>query len=69
MPRSLNDASHRRGRAAKMRAIADGYSNKEAADTMYRLADDYDKLAERAKRRSDSNLKALPSVRPKGGLH
>jgi hypothetical protein len=66
MTRSLNDANHWRDRAAEMRAIADGYQSAEAAQTMYRLADDYEKLAERAEARTQSGLKRLPSAIPKG---
>jgi hypothetical protein len=57
-----NDASHWRDRAAEMRAIADGHRDKEAAQVMLRLADDYDKLAERAETRTASGLGRLPSA-------
>ena len=66
-PRSFNDASHWRSRAAEMRAIADGHADKEAALIMYRLADDYDKLAERADRRTESGLERLPSALTREG--
>lgn len=46
--RSFNDAKHWRDRAAEMRAVADGYTDNEAASIMNRLADDYDKMADRA---------------------
>jgi hypothetical protein len=62
MPQHLNDAKHWRDRAKEMRRIADGYSNSGAARIMYRLADDYDKLADRADRRTASGLKPLPSA-------
>ena len=65
MLRHVNDASHWRDRATEMRTIADGYSDKEAAQVMLRLAADYDKLAERAEARSASGLSRLPSVMPK----
>jgi hypothetical protein len=48
----VNDANDWRDRAAKMRAIADGYSNREIAAALHRVADDYDRLTERAEARS-----------------
>jgi hypothetical protein len=62
---NLNDAHHWRDRAAEMRAIADGYHSEEAAKIMNRLADDYDKLADRAEIRAASGLSRLPSAIPK----
>jgi hypothetical protein len=65
MVRPINDAKHWRVRAAEMRAIADGYQSADAAETMRRLADDYDKLAERAEARTASGLGRLPSAMAK----
>jgi hypothetical protein len=67
--RDLNDAKHWRDRAAEMRALADTYIDEAAAQIMNRLADDYDKLAERAEQRSASGLTALPSALPKEKSH
>ncbi len=48
-----------RDRAAKMRAIADGYSNREVAAALHRVAGDYDRLAERAEARSPARCSVL----------
>lgn len=52
MPKSepLNDPKHWRNRAAEMRALADCMSKAETTAIMARLADDYDKLADREER-------------------
>jgi hypothetical protein len=62
MVRPLNDARHWRDRAEEMRTMADGYQDREAGLIMHRLADDYDRLAERAEARTASGLSRLPSV-------
>jgi hypothetical protein len=65
-PRSINDSKHWRDRAAEMRALADGYTDKEAARIMRRLADDYDRLADRADDRAmDDPGRRAPSAIPK----
>jgi hypothetical protein len=51
-----NDPKHWRDRAAQMRAIAATMKDAETIEIMYRLADDYDKLAERAVVRSDGKV-------------
>jgi hypothetical protein len=43
----INDPKHWRDRAAEMRALADTMIDRETIAIMNRLADDYDKLAER----------------------
>jgi hypothetical protein len=65
MPTRLNDTQHWRDRATEMRALAATHSDVEAARIMCRLADDYDKLAERADVRAASGLSRLPSAMPK----
>jgi hypothetical protein len=53
MPTSfINDPGHWRRRAAEMRSLAEGVTDKEASLIMLRLADDYDRLARRAEERS-----------------
>jgi hypothetical protein len=44
----VDDPNHWRARAAEMRALADTMVNVETIAIMTRLADDYDKLADRA---------------------
>jgi hypothetical protein len=46
-----NDPKHWRDRAAAMRALADTVKDPETKSIMYRLADDYERLADRAARR------------------
>jgi hypothetical protein len=49
----VNDSKHWHGRAAQMRALSDMMKDApEAVATMLPLADDYDKLAQRADVRS-----------------
>ncbi len=60
MPRSnVNDSKHWRDRAAEMRIWSDGMKDIDAQAMMLRLADDYDKLADRADVRA--NGEASPS--------
>jgi hypothetical protein len=47
----INDPEHWRDRATAMRALAITMKDAETAAIMNRLADDYDKLAERAAQR------------------
>jgi hypothetical protein len=50
--RPINYPKHWHDRAAAMRALANTMKDAETFAIMNRLADDYDKLAERAKLRS-----------------
>jgi hypothetical protein len=47
-PRSVDDPKHWYDRAAEMRVLADDMKNDETQAMMLRLADDYDKLGDRA---------------------
>ena len=49
----LNDPKHWRERAEEARSIADQVSDPEAKRTMLRIADDYERLAEHARRRAE----------------
>jgi hypothetical protein len=58
------DPNHWRERAAQMGALAVDTTDAEAAGLMFKLADDYDKLADRAEQRAKrSPKKATPSQR------
>jgi len=50
------------GATEPVRALADRYADPEAAEIMRRLANDYDKLAERAEQRTAAALNPLPSA-------
>lgn len=52
--RTADDSKHWRDRAAEMRALSIMMTNTETTAVMLRLADDYDKLADRAEVRTGS---------------
>jgi hypothetical protein len=52
MPSFRNDPDHWRERGAQMRALAPYVTDLDAMAMMFKLADEYDKLADRAERRS-----------------
>ena len=57
MPAShVNNSKHWRDRAAQMRALSDMMKDIDAVAIMQRLADDYDKLADRADIRSNGEI-------------
>jgi hypothetical protein len=60
----INDAKHWRDRAAQMRVLSDEIKDPQAQRMMLRLANDYDKLADRAEDRAARD-KAGPSPIPK----
>jgi hypothetical protein len=49
---ALNDAKHWLDRAAELRALAEPMAEDGIRASMLKLANDYDKLADRAKRRA-----------------
>jgi hypothetical protein len=61
---NINDAKHWRDRAAEMRALSDKIKDSQAQRMMLKLANDYDKLADRAEERAACN-KPGPSPIPK----
>lgn len=62
--RDLNDAKHWQERATEMRTLAGEMKDTNAARLMHNLADDYDKLAERAAERANTGIDfSVPSPR------
>jgi hypothetical protein len=59
-PRDLNDAKYWRDEASELRAIAESYHNASAAAPLLRLADDFDRTAERAEERAKRGI-VLPT--------
>jgi hypothetical protein len=51
-PRDFNDGKYWRNHAGELRLLADGYTDKAAAAIARQLADDYDKIADRAEERA-----------------
>ena len=62
----LNDAKHWRDRAAEMRVLSGELKDFETRTLMLKLANDYDKLADRAENRATRDAVG-PSPRTKDG--
>jgi hypothetical protein len=61
----INDAKHWRDRAAEMRVLSGEMKDAEAQSMMLKLANDYDKLANRAEDRAKHDIPSRPSPIPK----
>ena len=61
----IYDSKHWRDRAAEMRLLSDEIKDLEAQRMMLKLANDYDKLADRAEDRAARDIPG-PSPIPKG---
>ena len=61
--KNINDPKHWRDRAAEMRALADTMKDADTIGIMNRLADDYDKLADRAAQRQAEAKPSQPNPR------
>jgi hypothetical protein len=61
----LDDAKHWRDRAAEMRVLSGEMIGAEAQRMMLKLANDYDKLADRAEDRAACGKMRAPSPRAK----
>ena len=61
----LNDIKHWRDRAAQMRVLSGEMKDFDAQTLMLKLANDYDKLADRAEDRAARNVPGRPSPTPK----
>jgi hypothetical protein len=62
-PDPIHDPRHWMDRAAEMRALSQSMADVEARAIMLRLADDYDKLADRADARSGGKRPKQPKER------
>jgi hypothetical protein len=66
-PIRQQDAKHWRDRAAEMRVLSDVMIDQESQRMMLKLANDYDKLADRAEDRAARDGTPGPSPIPKAG--
>jgi hypothetical protein len=58
-PKDIYDSKHWRDRATEMRALAEGIGSARPAQLLIDLADDYDKLADRAEVRRERDKPAM----------
>jgi hypothetical protein len=65
MPSFRNDPDHWRERAAQMRALAAHAEDLDAMAMMFKLADEYDKLADRAEKRPQNPQQPKEVRRPR----
>ena len=63
----IYDAKHWRDRAAEMRVLSDEMKDFEVRTLMLKLANDYDKIADRAEDRAARDRTPEPSPRAKDG--
>jgi hypothetical protein len=61
---NVNDSKHWRDRAAETRVLSGEMKDLETQSIMVKLANDYDKLADRAEDRARRDMPG-PSLRPK----
>jgi len=61
----INDPEHWRKRAEQMRALAQGIKDAQSKITIRRIANEYDKLAERAERLARGSSPASSSAPPR----
>ena len=61
---NVNDSKHWRDRAAEMRVLSCDMKDPEAQSMMFKLANDYDKLADRAEDRAARDETPGPSPMP-----
>jgi hypothetical protein len=60
--RLINDAPHWRARAEETRAVAEGVHDLFSRDALLRIADAYDRLAERTEQRAEERAREMPAA-------
>jgi hypothetical protein len=61
----INDPKHWRERAEEMRTLAEALVDEQSKQTMFRIAEDYDRLADRAQQRADGSTIPLGKQQPR----